>query len=80
MDQKLISAKDATSRVITATDEATMRLAYFQGRIRNGWNEFSDPSLARTQLREAQLQIQEALNALAVGDKIGWRAHGPDDE
>lgn len=35
MDQKLISAKDATSRVITATDEATMRLAYFQGRVRN---------------------------------------------
>jgi len=80
MDQKLTSAKDATSCVLTAAEEASMRLAYFQGRVRNGWNEFSDPSLARTQLREAQVQIQEALNALAEGDKIGWKAHGPDDD
>lgn len=79
MGQNSVSAKEATTRVLLATEEAASRLAYFQGRVRNGWNEFSDPSLARTQLREAQSQIQEALTALGEGDSIGWRAHSPED-
>jgi len=66
------TARDHTRTIVEHAGAAHDRLAYFNGRIRNGHGELSDPSYAWGLLRDARRDIDKALVALGDGDRIGW--------
>ena len=68
-------AKDETTAIIRATGEASDALRYFDGRVYNGHGELSDPSNARSYLRQASRAILEAMTALDRAEKVGWSQH-----
>ncbi|SDA14785.1 hypothetical protein [Sphingomonas sp. NFR15] len=71
----MATAREHTRTIITATDSAWDAIRYFNGRVYNGHGELSDPSYARSQLRDAKRNIEIAIAAIDAAGDVGWTKH-----
>lgn len=64
----ITKAADATDQIQDHVDVAIDRLRGFNGRIVNGYGIYSDPSMRRSDLVEAQKAIEAALSVMRSTD------------
>jgi hypothetical protein len=66
------AAADHVSTVLQNVYDVTDLLDYFDGRIVNGFREFSDPSIAYQYLNRAHALLGEAKEAFQRARAAGW--------